>query len=129
MSADQPGFLQGRKILIVEDEYLIAQDLVVALRGMDADVAGPAGSVAEAERLLDQGTMIDLALLNVRLRGGTVFALADRLEIMDVPFLFVSGYDASSLPERFMDRPRVEKPVQSDVLMERIRALLDVKPG
>lgn len=124
MGAVEPGFLQSKRVLIVEDEYLIAQDLAEALRAAGADVAGPVGSAADAERLLGSGRRPDLALLNVRLRGGTVFALADKLDDAGVPFLFVSGYDASSLPERFKDRPRVEKPVQSEVLMERIRAVL-----
>ena len=124
MGADESGFLRGKRVLIVEDEYLIAQDLAEALRAAGAEVAGPVGSATDAERILDGGTPPDLALLNVRLRGGTVFALADKLDQAGVPFVFVSGYDSSSLPERFKDRPRVEKPVQSDVLMERIRAVL-----
>jgi DNA-binding response OmpR family regulator len=101
--------LAGRRILIVEDEYYLADDLVRALRDEGAEVAGPVGTLAEAERLVAEGR-IDCAILDINLRGEMAFPVADRLGEAGIPFLIASGYSRDHLPERFGAVPHLHKP-------------------
>ena len=105
--------LQGSRILIVEDEYLLADDLSYALAEEGAEVLGPIGSVGEAIAFVGEEPRIDGAVLDVNLRGEMVFPVADALRARGVPFAFTTGYDQWALPERFTDAPRVEKPFKS----------------
>src|SRR5690242_15509080 len=91
--------LIGRKVLIVEDEYFIADDLVHQVTQAGARVVGPAATVEEALALLDEAP-IDLAVLDINLRGNVDFALADALERRNVPFVFATGYDGATIPPR-----------------------------
>ncbi len=116
--------LSGKTILVVEDEYLIGQDIVEAFRAAGATVIGCVTNTADARRSLADGTTPDIAVLNIKLRGETVFDLAGELADAGIKFMFVSGYDATMLPERFRHRPRCEKPVQSDALLEIARRAL-----
>lgn len=103
------------RILIVEDEYYLAADLAATLRDEGIEVAGPVGTLADAERLIDQGG-IDRAVLDVNLRGEMSFPIAERLEEAGVPFVIATGYSGESLPERFRDKPRLEKPFRPEVV-------------
>jgi len=102
--------LEGSRILVVEDEYFLADDLCQTLAASGAEVVGPAASVEEATALLAGDAAIDAAVLDVNLRGDMVFPVADALRERGVPFAFATGYDQWTLPERFTDSPRVEKP-------------------
>jgi DNA-binding response OmpR family regulator len=102
--------LQGSRILIVEDEYLLADDLCHALKDAGAEVLGPMASVEDANAYIAGEPSIDAAILDVNLRGDLVFPVADTLRARGVPFAFATGYDQWALPERFADAPRVEKP-------------------
>jgi CheY-like chemotaxis protein len=102
--------LQGSRILIVEDEYLLADDLSETLIGAGAEVLGPIASVEDATAFLAGEPRIDAAVLDVNLRGDMVFPVADALRARGIPFAFATGYDEWALPERFADAPRVEKP-------------------
>lgn len=102
--------LQGSSILIVEDEYLLADDLAEALTEAGAQVLGPLASVEEAAAFVTGVAAIDAAVLDVNLRGDMVFPVADALRTRGIPFVFATGYDEWALPERFSDAPRVEKP-------------------
>ncbi|MBV9931795.1 MAG: response regulator [Alphaproteobacteria bacterium] len=108
--------LTGKRILVVEDEYYLADDLVQTLRSEGADVAGPAGTLAQAERLLAEGT-IDCAILDINLRGEMAFPIADRLSDAGIPFLIASGYSSSHLPERFSQVPHFQKPYDPNQLL------------
>lgn len=101
--------LAGRRILVVEDEYYLADDLVRTLRAQGAEVAGPVGTLAQAEQLVAEGP-IDCAILDINLRGEMAFPVADRLREAGIPFLIASGYARSHLPERFRDVPHLQKP-------------------
>jgi DNA-binding response OmpR family regulator len=118
--------LQGLRILIVEDEYLIADDLRDALLDASAAVLGPVPTVKAAKELIEREPAIDAALLDINLGGTLVFDVADDLVARGVPFAFATGYDRWSIPERFAKVPRLEKPVRVrqvvtvlDMLMER----------
>ncbi|MBB5712519.1 response regulator [Sphingomonas xinjiangensis] len=104
--------LQGRTILVVEDEYLLVEDLCSELEDWKATIVGPAATVQEGLRLLRDTEQLDGAILDVNLRGEHVFPLADELMARGVPFVFTTGYDASAIPSRFNKVSRCEKPVQ-----------------
>jgi CheY-like chemotaxis protein len=108
--------LKGRRILVVEDEYLIAADLVRSLRDHGAEVVGPAPTVERAMRLLEASGRLDGAVLDISLDGEMVYPVADALERANVPFVFATGYDALSVPGWYGYAPRCEKPVDAGAL-------------
>lgn len=103
--------LEGRALLVVEDEYLIAADMTFILEEMGAEVLGPAHSVATALDLIEKhGERLDGAILDINLGNEQVFPVADLLRSRKVPFIFSTGYDASVIPEAYAGIPRCEKP-------------------
>src|SRR5512146_1153694 len=92
--------IAGKRVLIVEDEALIAWDLQLSVEQQGGVAVGPAGSLAEARDLLGRDR-IDAALLDIRVRDGEIFPLADQLSAGGVPFAFLSGFEAAWLPERY----------------------------
>jgi DNA-binding response OmpR family regulator len=106
--------LQGSRILIVEDEYLLADDLSAALTEAGAEVLGPIASVEDAQTFIAGEDRIDAAVLDVNLRGDLIFPVADTLQARGVPFAFATGYDQWALPPRFAQVPRVEKPFKTN---------------
>lgn len=108
--------LVGRRVLIVEDEFFIADDLATAVSKAGAMVVGPVSSQAEALRLLTSNSP-DLAILDINLRGETSFAIADELATRHLPFVFATGYDAWSIPERHANRAVWQKPFDIDALV------------
>lgn len=113
--------LAGRHLLVVEDEYLLADDLAATVRARGASVVGPAASLEDAMALLDGGEAVDGAVLDINLQGEKAYGVADLLVTRGVPFVFATGYDASAIPERFAAVARCEKPVDAAQL---IRALV-----
>jgi CheY-like chemotaxis protein len=109
--------LQGRQVLIVEDEYFLAQNLADCFRDLGVDVLGPAGSVAEALRLLEHAA-VEAAVLDVNLRGERVYPVADVLRRRSIPFVFASGYGGELEPAAYRDVPRCIKPVDFAVLAQ-----------
>lgn len=101
-----------QRILVVEDEYLLAYDLRRDLEAAGAQVLGPSATVAGALRLLDGAGLPDAAVLDVNLGGDKVFPLARTLRSCGVPLVFVTGFEAWALPREFADVPCYEKPVQ-----------------
>ncbi|SFV35454.1 CheY chemotaxis protein or a CheY-like REC (receiver) domain [Devosia crocina] len=91
--------LGGRRVLIVEDEYMLAMDLVEHVSRLGAEVFGPVASLNEAEQLVRSG--IDCAVLDINVRGEMSFGLADNLARHGVPFVFATGYECAMIPERF----------------------------
>jgi CheY-like chemotaxis protein len=110
MSGTGDARLEGRRVLVVEDEYFIADDIARALRGLGAEVVGPAPDPENAFRLIDSAERIDLAVLDINLQGEPVFPVADALRSRGVPFVFATGYDVGTLPARYDSVPRWEKP-------------------
>jgi DNA-binding response OmpR family regulator len=97
---------------VVEDEYMMAQDLREALESQGAEVMGPVASVADALELLRDRPAPYAAILDINLQGEMVYPVADELRAMGIPFLFATGYEPWSIPEAYKDVPRVEKPVE-----------------
>jgi CheY-like chemotaxis protein len=98
-----------RRILVVEDEALIAMDLERIVRCAGCEVLGPVGRAEEALRLAAEGRP-DAAILDIKLSDGDSFAVADALARRRVPFVFVTGSAPAALPERFRVRPLIRKP-------------------
>ena len=103
------GPLGGKRILVVEDEFLVGLSLCEDLARLDAQVTGPVSSLSEALQVL-QREQFDAALIDVNLRGEMSFPLADELLAREVPFLFVTGYGEDAMPPRFRQVLRIAKP-------------------
>src|SRR4051812_4702481 len=104
---------QGCRILVAEDDYLVANDVCDVLIAGGAEVLGPYPTVAAALEGAETGGRIDAAILDVNLRGEMVFPVALALSARDVPFVFATGYDEGALPGRFATATRLEKPVNA----------------
>ena len=117
--------LKGRRILVAEDEYLLADDLREELTTAGAEVVGPFSTLTEAVECVEDGGQIDAAVLDVNLRGVMIFPVADALAARGVPFLFATGYDPWSLPDRFANAPRIGKPLRAQKVAAAIGPLLD----
>lgn len=101
--------LRGYRILIVEDEYFIANDLESGLRMEGAEVLGPVPLESEASRIVAREAF-DAAVLDVKLPDATAYSIADRLTERNIPFVFATGYGREAIPHRFHSVPRWEKP-------------------
>lgn len=113
--------LQGLRILVAEDESLIALDLVQALETAGCEVVGPVSRVQDVPRLA-KAEHPDGALLDVNLRGRQIFEVLPELNALGVRVVLTSGYDDATLfPREYRDLPRVTKPVDQR-LLERVCA-------
>jgi CheY-like chemotaxis protein len=104
------GILHGKSVLVMEDEYFIADDIARALTALGAQVVGPFGHVDQGLQRLRARPPIDLAILDINLNGTKVFEIADELTVKDIPFIFATGYGSGALPEQYASVPRWEKP-------------------
>lgn len=84
-------------------------------------MVGPASSVEDALQMLESSGRLDLAVLDIRLNGATVYPVADRLQELGVPYLFTTACEASEIPERYRLAPRFEKPVRLSSILAAIR--------
>lgn len=107
--ADRNSFGGGR-VLVVEDDLLVVADLVDTLHAMGADVVGPIENIEKALERLDRLSGFVGAVLDVNVQGRMVFPLADELARRNIPFVFATGYDDSSVPERYAAVSRFSKP-------------------
>jgi CheY-like chemotaxis protein len=109
-------------ILIVEDDILIALDLEKVLDDAGCVVVGVVPSVDRALMKISNNHL-DAAVLDVKLDGELVLAVADRLSADGVPFVFVTG-EPSSLPERYWTRPVISKPYQPAAVLEALASVM-----
>ncbi len=109
--------LECCRVLVVEDEAMIAMDLQGILRRAGCEVIGPVGRVEAATRRADGEPPPDVALLDIILGGESVFVVADALAARRIPFVFVTGYGKDVLPERFRERPMTSKPYSPGSLL------------
>ena len=116
--------LNGRKILVVEDEYLVADDLAALLRDARAEVIGPAATLPKAVRLAADTELIDAAVLDINLGGIDVFPLVDELGGRGIPMLFLTGYGEDNIPQAYSNIVRCDKPVGAAHVVNELKALL-----
>ena len=102
--------LTGCHILLVEDEHMMAKSLARLLGLWGAKIVGPAPTVERALALLRSTEKIDYALLDVTLRGGTVFQIADALMARNVRFAFTTGSSTLIIPEGYRHAAVLQKP-------------------
>ena len=108
-------------VLLVEDDPIIALDFEDTILGLGVKTVRSAANVATALRLIADRPP-QFALLDVGLVREKSFAIAERLEALKIPFVFVTGYDAAiSIPAPFSDRPRLPKPCSTEALEEVLR--------
>lgn len=107
------------RILLVEDEPLVAMAIEDSLEVQNVGVVGPAGTVAEALDLIAKGG-IDAALLDVTLRGERVDSVADALSAKGIPFVFTTGHGAAGLPQSHQGRPVLTKPFREAEMTDAI---------
>ncbi len=110
------------RILVVEDEWLLAEDHAFLLRKAGFEVVGPAASVRDALQLID-AQKVDLALLDIGLAEETSFPIAKRLDALGIPFVFLSGHFGEDHPSHFPHRQILSKPAAPDEMIAALRAL------
>jgi CheY-like chemotaxis protein len=126
-AAMEPAFCDGMPsdVLIVEDDPIIALDFEDTILGFGVKQVRTAASVARALKMIADRAP-DFALLDVGLVREKSFAIAERLEALKIPFVFVTGYGApGTFPAAFAHKPTLPKPYSSDAL----RALLTSRAG
>jgi CheY-like chemotaxis protein len=117
MTMNRTG-LAGRRILIVEDNFIIAAALARILKAQGAEPIGPAATVSDALALIAQDERIDGAALDINLRGKMVYPVADALRAKNVPMVFMTGYDVKSIAPAYREVPCMQKPVTVGLLIE-----------
>ncbi|MBY9062996.1 response regulator [Sphingomonas yunnanensis] len=121
--------LAGLRVLVVEDEYLLARQLERALQRDGADVVAVAPSVAAALAALAAGALPDVAVLDLNLAGEKAYPVAAALRAAAVPFAFASGYDAADRDPPFADAPHLNKPLTMATLRTCLARLTGRTPG
>jgi CheY-like chemotaxis protein len=115
----------GLRVLIVEDDYLVSLLLEDMLTDLGHRIIGPASELANALELAQREEM-DVAVLDINLRGAETYPIAAALTERAIPFIFATGYGRHSLREPYGDAPLLKKPFQQSdlesVLGEAVRA-------
>jgi PAS domain S-box-containing protein len=118
-----------RRLLLVEDEVLVGLFMAEMLEEMDFSVTEPCRTLADGIATAKAGNF-DGAVLDMNLNGESVYPLADLLAAKGVPFIFVTGYSADSVAERFAKIPVIQKPVTAETLAKLLRRHLgDIPAG
>jgi CheY-like chemotaxis protein len=118
--------LDGRRVLVVEDESLVAMLLETMLEDMGCTPVGPIGTVEEALEVIAADPALDAALLDVNVAGRAVFPVAQALADKGVPFLFSTGYGEGGLPDDWRGRPTIQKPFTEATVREALQKTLGI---
>ncbi|MDA0742528.1 MULTISPECIES: response regulator [Brevundimonas] len=116
----------GRRVLIVEDESLVAMLLETILSDMGCDVIGPESNVDDGLRIASGTGELDAALLDVNVAGQEVFPVAEALKARGVPFVFSTGYGEAGLPEHWRGNPTVQKPFTEGAIRDALMKALNI---
>ena len=111
------GRAPRKRILLVEDESLIAMMMEQALRDLDLDVVGPFGTVHEALAAIER-ERIDAGILDINLGGEMAYPIARLLQARNVPFVFMTGYGAETIAAPFPGVQIFQKPLEREMLHE-----------
>ena len=114
--------LAGIRVLIVEDEYYVADDIRRALSAAGATVIGPIGNLSSAQAAVEAGGF-DWAIMDLNLGGESAVDLIDQLVVAGRPFVIGTGYSESSVPQRLHQYPRLRKPFDPQQLIDILKGL------
>jgi CheY-like chemotaxis protein len=120
-----PG-LTGRRVLIVEDESLVAMLLETILEDMGCIPVGPASTVEEGLTMAEDEAPLDAALLDVNVAGQQIFPVAAILRARGVPFVFSTGYGEGGLPDEWRGQPTIQKPFSEAAIRDALMKALGV---
>ena len=122
LATENTAPLAGLRVLVVEDDYFIADEICTTLRNGGAEVLGP---MPDLEHGLDvvKSERLDCAVLDINLHGDLAFSLASELRKRGTPSIFATGYDQSVLPGSFSDSVRLEKPVDLNELLRAVQSV------
>ncbi|WP_374514202.1 response regulator [Brevundimonas sp.] len=118
--------LAGRRILVVEDESLVAMLLETILEDMGCTAVGPAATVDDGLALATDGERLDAALLDVNVAGRQVFPVAEILQRNGVPFVFSTGYGEGGLPDQWRGHPTIQKPFTEAAVQDALMKAMGV---
>ena len=104
--------LSNRKVLVVEDEMMIAMLIEDMLDEFGCKLVGPATNVPRALELIGK-EQVEVAVLDLNLDGKDTYAIADALRQKNVPFIFATGYGSTGMRPEYGDRPVLQKPFQA----------------
>jgi DNA-binding NtrC family response regulator len=119
--------LEGKRILVLEDDFYLAQDEKALLEQAGAEVVGPFGSAPHGSGLPGEGR-VDGAVVDINLGLGPSFDFAQALEDRGIPFVFVTGYDAAVIPDELSHIERVEKPIRDRDFIAAVARLGEARP-
>lgn len=119
--------LQGIKVLVVEDEFLVATLIEDMLESAGCIVCGPVPRLAEALEAASR-EVCDAAVLDINLGGERIYPVADILTRRNLPFIFVTGYGANTLPSAYAACPRLHKPFKRADLLAALSNLVAGSP-
>lgn len=119
---DQRLDLHGVRVLLVEDEFYIADDLQRLLESAGAIIIGPFSTVERATAAIDDGG-IDCAVIDLDLHGESAVPIAERLADNGTPFVIATGYGSPAVPEQLQAAPRIEKPFDAAAMTKLIGKL------
>ena len=114
--------MAGARVLVVEDESLLAETLCDLMQDAGCEPIGPAATVAAALRLIDKAA-IDVAVLDIRLLSEMSFPVAYALRRRGIPLLFLTSYAQHQLPDDLADALVIEKPFSPPALVETVLRL------
>ena len=113
--------LAGLRVLVVEDEMLIAAEMEATLEDLGCEVVGPYGRIDQALEAVKTMT-VDAAILDVNVRGEMVFPVAEALRVQGVPMVFCTGYaDLQTIPEPLQGQVRLSKPCAAATVEKALR--------
>ena len=114
----------GKRILVTEDEFLVALVVEETLQSIGCSVLGPFADLAEATEVATR-EQVDAAVLDINLRGEMVYPLAEHLHLQGIPFVFTTGYAVKDVPEEFRVFECLQKPVSKRTLEQVVRRMLN----
>ena len=122
--AMQGASAAGKRILVAEDEFLVALVVEGTLQSIGCTVLGPFADLAEATEVATR-EQVDAAVLDINLRGEMVYPLAEYLDAHGIPFVFTTGYAIKDVPEHFRVFDCLRKPVSKRTLEQVVRRMLN----
>jgi len=119
--------MHGKRILVVEDWLVVAQEIETLLTELGCTVVGAIPRLSAALEYARKEPL-DAAILDVNLNDEEVFPVADELLMRGIPFIFMTGYDEQALPPEFREWPRLEKPFSAEDFTRSLRQAFAMVP-